>query len=116
MQTLIRFNGHVNHKGRGDGLPETIYAFRVLQDPDAELINKVIEHQINTFTSRQMMFVQRNQNEMVDLYSNLTSQMAVPFHNLACIDTDVIPMVGELSTADESGKELLPNGEEPVKQ
>jgi hypothetical protein len=116
MQTLIRFNGHVNHKGRGDGLPETIYAFRVLQDPDAELINKVIEHQMNTFTSRQMMFVQRDQSEAVDLYSNLTSQMGVPFHNLACIDIDILPMVGEMSLPDEHGVERLTNGEEPVKQ
>jgi hypothetical protein len=42
--------------------------------------------------------------------------MGVPFHNIAYIDVDVLPITGELTRADEEGMEHLSNGEEPVKQ
>lgn len=116
MQTLIRFNGHITWEGRTNGLPEVIYAFVILDEATPEFIVQMIEQQMNWFTSRQLMFVQREQGEVIDIRTAIAQRMAVPFHTIAFIDVDVMPLTGELSNPDESGVERLSNGEEPVKQ
>lgn len=116
MQVLIRFNGHITWNGRSNGLPETIYAFILMEDPDRALIIKMIEEQLSSFTRAQCMFVQREQGKPVDLRSQPAGRMAVPFHNISLIDIDVLPVAGEFSEADEDGVERLTNGEEPKKQ
>lgn len=115
MQTLVRFNGHITWEGRANGLPEIIHAFLILEEPTQEFITQMIEKEMNFFTARQCMFVQRNQTEIIDART-IAGRMAVMFHNIAFIDVDVIPLTGELSNPDESGVERLENGEEPAKQ
>lgn len=116
MQTLIRFNGYITWDGQSNGLPETIYAFILLEDPDPKLIIKMIEEQLSSFVRAQCMFVQREQGKPIDLRSQPAGRMAVPFHNISLIDIDVLPVTGEFSEADENGIERLANGEEPLKQ
>lgn len=116
MQHVIRFSGHINWQGRSSGLPETIYAFLILEDATADFISKMVEDQTAAFVRSQSMYVQREQGKMIDLRVTPQDRMLVPFHNIAFISVDVQPLIGELSAADHEGVERLSNGEEPVKQ
>lgn len=116
MQTVIRFNGHITWEGQTNGLPETIYAYLISDGLDDDAILQLMADQLRQFVSCQMMSVQKDQGSLIDLRKTPQGRMAVPFHMIAYIDADVIPMAGELSNADEDGIEKLSNGEEPVKQ
>ncbi len=116
MQTVIRFNGHITWEGQSNGLPETIYAYLISDGLDDSAILQLTESQLRQFVGSQMMSVQKDQGALIDLRKTPQGRMAVPFHMIAYIDVDVIPMTGELSNLDESGVERLENGEEPVKQ
>jgi hypothetical protein len=115
-QTVVRFNGHITWEGRAGGLPETIHAFLILENADEKFISEMVEAQSRAFIGSQAMYVQRDQGAIVDLRVMPRNRMLVPFHNIAYIDVDVIPMTGELSAPDELGVERLSNGEEPTKQ
>jgi hypothetical protein len=116
MQTLIRFNGHITWAGQSNGLPPLIQAFVILEDPITEFINQMVEQTVGLFTRNQCMFVQREQGKPIDVRLTPAGRMGVPFHNIAYIEVDVLPITGELTRADEEGMERLSNGEEPVKQ
>ncbi len=114
--TVIRFNGHITWEGRSNGLPELIYAFLILENADQAFISKMIEDQSRAFINSQAMYVQRDQGAIIDLRMTPQDRMLVPFHNIAHIDADVLPMTGELSAPDEAGVERLSSGKEPLKQ
>lgn len=113
---IIRFNGHITWAGRADGLPKVIYAFLITENANEPFITKLIEDQTRAFVASQVMYAQRDQGQILDLRLTPKDRMLVPFHQISCIDVDVIPMTGELSMPDEKGIERLENGEEPVKQ
>lgn len=114
--SVIRFNGHITWEGRMNGLPEVIHAFIILEDADAAFINKMIEDQTRSFINSQAMYVQRDQGAVIDLRIAPQDRMLVPFHNIAYINADLLPMTGELSAPDEKGVERLSDGKEPLKQ
>jgi hypothetical protein len=116
MQTVIRFNGHITWEGQSNGLPETIYAYLVSDGLDDDAILQLMENQLRQFVGSQMMSVQKDQGSLIDLRKTPQGRMAVPFHMIAYIDVDVIPMTGELPNPDEDGVERLEDGTEPVKQ
>jgi|SRR5882724_3504532 len=113
---VIRFNGHITWEGRSNGLPEVIYAFIILENANQALVNKMIEDQSRAFINSQSMYVQRDQGAIIDLRITPQDRMLVPFHNIAYIDAELLPMTGELSGPDEEGIERLSDGKEPLKQ
>ncbi len=115
QHALIRFNGHINARGRGDGLPATIFAFVIVENANSKFISDMIESQSGAFIRSQAMYVQRDQGAIIDIRDIPDQRMLVPFHNIAYIDVDVMPLVGELSLPDEEGVERLSNGAEPTK-
>lgn len=116
VQHVLRFNGHITHLGRSDGLPDVIFAFLIVENFDKNSINKLIENQSKAFIGSQAMYVQRDQGKIIDLHEMPQNRMLVPFHNIAFIDVDVILMTGEVSVSDEQGIERLHDGNEPLKQ
>jgi hypothetical protein len=114
-QVVIRFNGHITWAGQSNGLPETIYAFLIVQDAEMVIVNKLIEDQSVAFVRSQAMYVQKEQGKIIDLRIHATERMLVPFHNISCITVDLINMDGLFSEPDEEGVERLPDGSEPLK-
>lgn len=114
--TVIRFNGHITARGRGDGLPHTIFAFVIVQNADMNLINKVVEDQSKAFVNCQAMYVQRNQGKVIDCRINAQDRTLVPFHNISHITVDLVNMAGELSEPDAEGVERLSDGTTPSVQ
>lgn len=114
--TVIRFNGHINWQGKSAGLPETIYAFVIVENADMSLINKVVEDQSNAFIRCQAMYVQRNQGKVIDCRINAQDRTLIPFHNISHITVDLVNMSGELSEPDENGVERLTDGTTPPVQ
>ncbi len=115
-QMVIRFNGHITWAGRANGLPDTIYAFLIVQDVELGMVNKLIEEQQGAFIRSQAMYVQREQGKIIDLRFHAHERMLVPFHNIALMTVDLINMDGTVSEPDENGVERLPDGSEPTKQ
>ena len=115
MQHVIRFNGHITWEGQANGLPPVIWAFLVVDGANDQFIVEQIEIQTAAFLRSQAMFVQREQGKVIDLRLTPAGRMVVPFHEIAYIDVDVLPLIGELSY-EEDGVEKLSDGAEPVKQ
>lgn len=115
-QVVIRFNGNITWIGLSNGLPETIYAFLIVQDAEMAVVNKLIEDQTAAFIRSQAMYVQREQGKIIDLRFHAHERMVVPFHNISCITVDLINMDGVVSEPDADGVERLPDGSEPTKQ
>ena len=115
-QVVIRFNGHISWEGQRNGLPETIFAYIIVQDAEMSIVNKLIEEQSGAFIRSQAMYVQKNQGEIIDLRYHAHQRMLVPFHNVICITVDLINMDGTFSEPDADGVERLSNGKEPIKQ
>lgn len=113
--TLVRFRGHINRQGQAAGLPKVIYAFLILENANETFINEMIEKQGSAFVRSQVMYVQRDQGAVIDIRLTPQDRMVVPFHNIAFIDSEVLPLIGELSLPDEAGIERLSDGSEPTK-
>jgi hypothetical protein len=114
--TLIRFNGHTTRRAQvDDDLPPVIFAFLILENANAKFINEMVESQSSAFIRSQAMYVQSDQGATIDIRLTPQDRMLVPFHNIAFINVDILPITGEISMPDKAGVERLSDGSEPTK-
>ena len=116
MQHLIRFNASISWEGQANGLPPVINAYLIFDGDDRSQINALIEAQAGYFLRAQAIAVQKDQGQIIDIRQVPQDRMLVPMKWIVKVTTDVIPLVGELSEANENGVEVLKDGTEPIKQ
>jgi len=121
-QYVLIFKAPISWEGQSNGLPKEIQAFLLFDDTGANqeqfnfVIRKALEEQMTEFTKAQGMYVQRDQGQVLDLRKTPQDRMFVPFKWIVYITPHMAKLTGELSETDtETGKELLRNGEEPIK-
>lgn len=115
-QYVIKFIADISWEGRSNGLPEAVLAYLIYEGDDSKAIVGLIEWQMNQFTQAQMMYVQRDQGQIIDLRAVPQDRVGIPFRWIVKFSVEVKKLGAEMPMPDESGVERFSDGSEPAKQ
>lgn len=116
-QYALKFTGKISCEGKGNGLPDEIYAYVIVEGnggpQEKAFIDATIENQTMAFIRMQAMAVQRDQGSIIDMRQTPADRILVPFRWIVSISTSIYHLNGEMSEPDENGTERLKDGSTP---
>jgi hypothetical protein len=113
LQHVIKITAHISWEGRANGLPEEVSAYVIYTGENPADVNAIIEAEISTFARYQMMFVQRDQGQVIDIRLTPQDRIGIPFHWIVNFSITVSKLGAELSEANEEGLEVFQDGSKP---
>lgn len=115
-EVCVVFEGHITQAGQAVGLPPVVLVYHYTRADSRDELVKFIENIAGSFISMRGMVVDRDPSALAKLDKWESDKIFVPMHSIAFMTTKVKQLVGEMPRPDQTGKQVLEDGTEPIKQ